>query len=127
MSVFDKRPLYGMYTTDYFIRGADTIPPLQTDSLRWKKITIDGVLFQRIYVHLSNDDIISNTVRIDTVQQTIQFQIKKDSLTLNWSRPDSNHLFFSGKWKNDSMKVLMKKYDLNNYPLHREKFQWIYD
>ena len=126
-SLFDKKPLYGIYTTDYFIRSTDTTLPLQTDSLRWKKITIDGLLFPRIYVHLSTDTVISNVVRIDTLQKTIQFEIKKDSLRLSWTCPDSNHLFFSGKWKNDSIKVMMKKYDLNNYPLYREKFQWIYD
>ena len=126
-SLFDKKPLYGIYTTDYFIRSTDTTLPLQTDSLRWKKITIDGVLSSRIYVHLSTDDVISNPIRIDTLQKTIQFAIKKDSLTLNWFKPDPNRLFFSGKWNNDSIKVMMKKYDLNNYPLYREKFQWIYD
>lgn len=32
-----------------------------------------------------------------------------------------------GKWKNVSVQVMMKKYDLNNYPLYLEKSQWIYD
>ncbi|HEU5164748.1 MAG TPA: hypothetical protein VFU29_04370 [Chitinophagaceae bacterium] len=126
-STFSHRPLYGVYTTDYFIRGDDTTLPLQTDSLRWKRITIAGVFSPQVYIHLSTDSVISSRVQTDTVQKTIQFEIKKDTLKMNWSRPDSNHLFFSGKWKNDSIKVMMKNYDLNNYPLYREKFQWIYD
>jgi hypothetical protein len=128
VSNFSQKPLYGTYTTEYFIRGIDTMPALQTDSLRWKKITIETIWdVPRVYIHLSTDSVISSRAQIDTVQKTIQFEIKKDSLKLNWSSPDSNHLFFSGKWKNDSIKVLMKKYDLNNYPLQREKFNWTID
>ena len=41
---------------------------------------------------------------------------------MTWSFPDSNHLFLAGNWKGDSIKVMMKKYDLNNYPLHGAKF-----
>ena len=127
VSNFSQKPLYGTYTTEYFIRGIDTIPALQTDSLRWKKITIETIWEPRVYIHLSTELVIRSGVQIDTVQKTIQFEIQKDSLKLNWSRPDSNHFFFSGKWKGDSIQVMMKKYNLNNYPLHREKFQWIFD
>ena len=126
-STFSQRPLYGMYTTDYFVRGTDTTLPLQTDSLRWKKITISGFVSPQIYIHLSTDSVIRSGVQIDTAQKAIQFEIKKDSLKLNWSHPGSNYLFFVGKWKKDSIKVKMKKYDLNNYPLYRAKFKWIYD
>jgi len=127
MSNFSQRPLYGTYTTEYFIRGIDTMPSLQTDSLRWKKLTISGVVSPQIYIHLSTDSVMSSRVQIDTLQKTIQFEIKKDSLRLSWTCPDSNHLFLAGKWKSDSVQVIMKKYDLNNYPLHRAKFKWIYD
>ena len=126
VSTFDKKPLFGIYITDYFIRGADTTLPLQTDSLRWKKITIETETYwgsPRVYIHLSTDTVIRSSVQVDTVQKTIQFQVMKDSLKLNWSYTDSTHLFFSGKWRDDSIQVMMKEYDLNNYPLHREKYK----
>jgi len=127
-SNFSNRPLYGTYTTEYFIRGVDTMPPLQTDSFRWKKITIETMRdVPRMYIHLSTDSMIRSQAKIDTIQKTIHFKLKKDSLKMAWSQPDSNHLFLAGKWKDDSIKVMMKKYDLNNYPLHRAKFQWIFD
>jgi len=128
VSNFSQKPLYGTYTTEYFIRGIDIMPPLQTDSLRWKKITIETIWdVPRVYIHLSTDSIISSQAKIDTVQRTIHFEIKKDPLTMTWSLPNSTHLFLAGKWKDDSIKVMMKKYDLNNYPLYREKFKWIFD
>ena len=128
MSNFSQKPLYGTYTSEYFIRGIDTIPPLQTDSLRWKKLTIETMRdVSRVYIHLSTDSLIQSRTEIDTLQKTIQFQIRKDTLNMAWSLPDANHLHLAGKWKNESIKVMMKKYDLNNYPLHRERFQWISD
>jgi hypothetical protein len=37
------------------------------------------------------------------------------------------HFFLAGKWETDSIKVMLKKYDLNNYRLYRSKFKWIVD
>jgi hypothetical protein len=48
-----------------------------------------------------------------------------EKYSLHYSLPDSNHLIIEGKWKNDSIRVGMNKYDLNNYILFREKFEWI--
>ena len=119
-STYAQRPLYGMYTTEYFIREADTTLPLQSDSLRWKKITIDSRVSPLAFIHLSTDSVIRSQAHIDTIQKTIQFEIKKDTIKMTYSLPDLTHLFLVGKWKTDSIKVMMKKYDLNNYPLYRE-------
>ena len=127
-----SRPLSGIYDTEYFVKGTDTLPPLQTESHRWKQVIID-----RHYssVKLSTDSIMHNKAVVDTVHSGIHFYFYKnvydweiiDSAFMVYSMPDINHLYLTGKWKDDSIKVLMNKYDLNNYPLYREKFQWIYD
>jgi hypothetical protein len=41
-------PLYGVYKTAYFIRNHDTISPVETDSLRWKQLVIDGGNWQQL-------------------------------------------------------------------------------
>jgi len=131
------RPLDGIYNTEYFIRGTDTIPPLQTDSLRWKKLIIDG--FGEVghisHIQLSTDSIKYCDTKVDTVHKLIRFQFKTedwwgaklDSCLMNYSLPDSSHLYLQGIWKKDSIRVMMKKYDLNNYPLYRQKFNWKID
>ena len=131
------RPLDGIYNTEYFIRGTDTIPPLQTDSLRWKKLIVDirGEFLHLSHVQLSTDTIQYCNTKVDTVNKVISFQFKdrdgfgkiQDSCLMNYSLPDSSHLYLQGIWKKDSIKVMMKKYDLNNYPLYREKFNWKID
>ena len=36
-----KSALYGIYEVQEFIRNNDTIPPLTTDTIRWKRIVVD--------------------------------------------------------------------------------------
>jgi len=126
------RPLTGIYNTEFFIRGTDTLPPLQTESHRWKQVIIDR---RHSSVKLSTDSIMHNNAVVDTVHRGIHFYFYKnewnwdiiDSTYMVYSMTDTNHLYLAGKWKDDSIKVSMNKYDLNNYPLHRDKFQWIFD
>jgi len=131
------RPLDGIYHTEYFIRGADTIPPLQTDSMRWKKLIIDSHArhFHFSYVQLSTDSLKYCNTIVDTIDKVIRFQFKAqdgrgtllDSCRMGYSLPDTSHLFLQGLWKNDSIQVMMKKYDLNNYRLRGTKFNWVID
>ena len=131
------RPLDGIYNTEYFIRGTDTIPPLQTDSLRWKRLVIDNFSnsLQFSHIQLSTDTINYCNTPIDTTDHVIRFQFKNqdgygkiiDSCRMVYSLPDSGHLFLKGIWKNDSIQVMMKKYDLNNYLLYRTKSDWTID
>ena len=97
------RPLDGIYHTEYFIRGTDTIPPLQTDSLRWKRLIIDNYsnALQFSHIQLSTDTINYCNTHIDTTDHVIRFQFKNqdgygkiiDSCRLVYSLPDYDHLF----------------------------------
>ena len=124
-------PLYGVYNTAYFIRNNDTIPPLETDSLRWKQLVIDDSSWnQSGIIQFSTGMKIFYNVQADTVKRILRIQSRTDTAEnyfLNYFEPDSNHILLKGIWKKDSIKVLMSKYDLNNYLLHREKFKWIED
>jgi hypothetical protein len=122
-------PLYGVYNTTWFIKNTDTLAPLGTDSLRWKKFVIDGGDWhQSGIIQLNTDKNIFYNIKVDTVKQMLNLRGQADTTekySLHYSLPDSNHLIIEGKWKNDSIRVGMNKYDLNNYILFREKFEWI--
>ena len=122
-------PLYGVYNTAYFIRNKDTIPPLETDSLRWKQLVIDDSSWnQSGIIQFNTGRKTFCHVQADTVKQILLIQSKTDTAenySLNYFKPDPNHILLEGRWRNDSIKVLMSKYDLNNYLLYREKFKWI--
>jgi hypothetical protein len=126
-----RGPLYGVYDTDYFLRNRDTIPPSKTDSLRWKQLVIDGHGWNQFTVIKFDDD---NRVRYTTNTDTTKRMLSIQSLTdtaekyfFHYVIPDSTHIVLKGRWNNDSLEVLMTKYDLNNYLLYREKFKWITD
>jgi hypothetical protein len=126
-----RGPLYGVYNTDYFLRNRDTIPPSKPDSLRWKQLVIDGPSWnQSSVIKFSNDNRVSYVINTDTAKRMISIQSLPDTTKkyfFSYSRPDSIHLILKGRWNRDSLEVLMTKYDLNNYLLHREKFKWITD
>ncbi|HYK44362.1 MAG TPA: DoxX family protein [Parafilimonas sp.] len=121
-------PLYGVYNTTYFIRNSDTIPAIETDSLRWKEMVIDGGNWQRsgIIEFVSGKKLFCD-ISADTTKKIINIQSKADTsekYSLNYLE-NGNQILFKGKWEQDSIEALMTKYDLNNYLLHREKFSWI--
>jgi len=125
-----KPALYGVYNTEYFIKNNDTVLPLDTDSTRWKKLVIDGGGWKQSSIHFSNDTYRYYNISADTVNKTMQVQSPRDPgeyYLFNYSLPDSQRICFSGIWKKDSIKVVMKKYDLNNYRLYRTKFKWIFN
>ena len=121
-------PLYGVYNTTYFIRNRDTVPPLETDSLRWKQLVIDGGNWERSgIIEFATNKKLFYDIQPDTIKKIINIRSKADSsekYSLNYFE-NGNNILFRGKWKQDSIEVLMRKYDLNSYLLHREKFTWI--
>jgi len=124
-------PLYGVYDTDYFLRNRDTIPPSKTDSLRWKRLVIDGrVSNQFSVIRFNNDKRVSYTTNTDTAKRMISIQSLTDTTQkyfFSYIIPDATHIVLTGRWNSDSLEVLMTRYDLNNYLLYREKFTWISD
>ena len=124
-----RNALYGVYNTTYFIRNNDTIPPVDTDSLRWKQLVIDGGTWSQFgAVKFCSDKRISYEMEVDTLKQLLRMKSFADTTevySFHFSKPDTNHILFKGVWKKDSLRILMSKYDLSNYKLHREKFTWI--
>jgi hypothetical protein len=124
-------PLYGIYNTDYFVRNNDTIPASSTDSLRWKQLVIDRSSWnQSGIIKFSTDKRSGYDVEVDTLKRTVSMRSITDTTEkylFNYFVPDINHILLKGQWQKDAIQVLMTKYDLNNYLLHREKFRWITD
>ena len=122
-------PLYGIYNTIYFIRNKDTIPPLETDSLRWKQLVVDGGSWKQPgIIQFSTDKRNFYTILADTAKSILKIQSFTDiteKYFLHYIVQDGDHLLLKGRFKQDSIETLMRKYDLNNYLLHKEKFTWI--
>jgi hypothetical protein len=116
-----------MYQTDVFIRNNDTILPLQTDSLRWKQLVIDGGSWRQSgVVKFSNDHKTFYNITTDTIKHTLRLQSVADTLvthSFRFMKPAANHLLLEGKWNNDSIKVVLTKHNLDSLPLLSDRFR----
>jgi hypothetical protein len=122
-------PLYGVYNVVYFIKGHDTISQVETDSIPWKQLVIDGGNWKQsgIIEYATGKKLFCN-VHADTINNILKMQSQADTLKnylLHYATPNENEILLKGRWEKDSIEVLMNKYDLDNYLLHREKFTWI--
>jgi len=124
-------PLYGVYKTIYFIRNKDTVAPLATDSLRWKLLVIDENSWnQSGIIQFNSDKRSAYTVKTDTATRIISMQSRSDTTekySIHFDVQDGSHLYLKGRFKQDTVEILMYKYELDNYILHKEKFKWISD
>jgi len=121
-----KPPLYGIYDIESFSRQGQLVPPLASDSSRWKRMIIN----YPGYVRITNmtDSLDWMQLALDTSNKWATFISTSDStdrFTLQYQQPDLDHLVFAGAMRNDSIRILMRRFDINKFPLVNTGFHWI--
>jgi hypothetical protein len=122
-----KPPLYGLYEVTAFVRNRDTIPPLTTDTSRWGKLVISRYEGYG-QVNYMNDSIKYVAVKVDTVKHKISINTQKDTLhkyTFSYAVSKPDILVLNGKWKLDSLRITMKRFDEKNFLLLKRGFHWV--
>lgn len=123
---FSQTPLFGIYHTETFIRNNDTLLPLLTDTSQWKILNL--IYTKKATIRMMNDSMKTCHFVTDTINKKIQFswdENPSNKEVLRYTIPDSTHLLITGKLKEDSVYILMKKQDLNQYRLINRGFHWI--
>ena len=120
-----KPPLYGIYNTVLVVRNNDTIPPLTTDTSRWKQIIVQSNNYARI--KLMNDTLRNYNFKVDTALRKAIVFANWDTLNkINFNYiTDADYLTFTGKFKNDSLFIKLKRFDEKNFRLMSRGFHWI--
>ncbi|WP_148041407.1 hypothetical protein [Rufibacter immobilis] len=121
-----KPALYGAYAVETYIRNGDTLAPLTTDTTRWKLLTVNHERF--ISTQLMNDSIRHHMVQMDTASQTISWSAAKDSTQkaeLHYRLPDKDHLSLQGQLHQDTVQILLRKIDLQQFTLVSRGFRWV--
>lgn len=116
-----KPPLYGIYNTELLVRNGDTIPPLTTDTTRWRQMIIQ--FEKRAQVKLMNDSIQPYNFQVDTLLKTATVFSNKDTLNkvvLHY-KADSVYLTLT----NDSIYYRFRKYDHTKFRLVSRGFRWV--
>ena len=118
-------PLYGIYYTDTFIRNNQVIPPLETDSTRWKRVILSYKDFATI--RLMNDTSLGYNFKVDTVAKTALVYLNSDTLDkarLHYIK-DPTWLTLTGKMKGDSVYIKLKRFDEHRFRLVNRGFNWV--
>lgn len=124
---FPKTPpaLYGIYNIENFVKNKDTLPPLTTDTIRWRRMIVN---WTEVNVQLMNDSSRKYIFKTDTVTKTIEMFSRKDTINkyfLTYTLPDTAHLVMRGKFKDDSIYIKMKKIDINTFRLVNWRTTWL--
>jgi hypothetical protein len=109
-----------IYNVTNFVAG-DTLPPLTTDTLRWKRLLMYG---GRVVVCNMSDGQDRYTCDVDSVKGTYTFHANPDSTNrhlFHYSYPGKDQLQLSGEWKGKAVRVTMKLLPTDSIPLNREK------
>ena len=116
--------LYGIYDVKDFIYNGDTIPPLLTDTLRWKQIVIDR---RSTGIVKMNDKITPLKNDTDTLKHTLMLASWQDTTKVHsFTYEVRDSLFYAtGTYGRDSISIIMKKKDLNDFLLINRGFHWI--
>lgn len=121
-----KSILSGIFNTQTFVLNKDTLPPLTTNTVRWKKI-ITGGGYATIY--LMNDSVSNYMITTDTVARKITIGIPSNTqYNFNYTISKDSVLTLDGTdYQGAGMHITLKKFDDKQFPLVKRGFHWIND
>ncbi len=127
-----KPPLYGIYEVTTFVRNGDTLPPLATDSTRWRRLVLD----QLNTVTTMNDSVLLLEAEVDTAKGAIALTPRRNTgvrfmadssarFTLTYQRPDADRLTLAGVMQGDTIWAELVRRDEKEFLLLQRGFHWI--
>jgi hypothetical protein len=125
-AAFKKTPLFGIYTVEKFIMNNDTTQTQPASATRWKTLNI--IFPKHAEIDMADTTVKAYNFITDTLNKTIALYENDDSANksvLTYFMQDSAHLILSGKLKDDSVYMQLRKQNLNEFPLLNRKFHWI--
>lgn len=121
-----KPTLYGLYNVDVFAINNDTLPPLNTSSIRWRQLIIEWEGYASCQV--MTDSTIHFTTIVDTVKKRIEFAQTSDRLiqySFNYDTPTPEKINLTGRMQNDSILISMTRKKIKDFRLMNRGFNWI--
>jgi hypothetical protein len=120
-----KPDLYGIWEVEQFGRNGEILPPLTTDSFRWRKVIIGGT--SRLSLRMMNDAPRAFVADYKSKEKTIELNDNQDKTksVFKFDRPDFEHLTLEGTFKGDKVVAKMKRIDETKMMLLSRGFHWI--
>jgi hypothetical protein len=114
-----------LYGVNWFI-AKDTIQPILTDTLRWKKFAIVNKKLAVIYN--MKDSAGYYDYDKDSIKCIYRLHDNPDSLKwdeLHYSYPVKNKLQLIGKWKGIDVKIMMEETPIDSMVLNKERLTFL--
>jgi hypothetical protein len=121
-----KPPLFGIYEVDSFSKNGVTLPPLLTDSVRWRRLVVSRP--GGLSVKLMNDSTRRYLAKVDTVTRQVTLWTRADSTTrfpFSFLRTEDGGLLLSGAMSGDSLRVRLRRVDHTKFLLVSRGYHWI--
>ncbi len=122
---YKKHPLRGIYLVKTFIRNNNSVPPLASDTLRWKLMVINYPTRATFYLY--NDSLKRMLLQADTVLKKIKMTRKGNDKTIysfDYSLK-GNELTFKGYSDKDTLEITFQRFNESHFRLVSRGFHWI--
>ena len=120
----EKSPLYGVYDVAFFIQNQDSIAPLLTDTVRWKKLLVDYP--DRVTIVKMDDSMRRLQCELDTLHRTFAFWNSEDTTRqiMRFVR-SRNTLVLDGVLFGDTLRIGFSDYEMDQFGLINRGFHWV--
>jgi hypothetical protein len=122
-----KKPhFYGIYDIHSYVLNKDTIAPLTTNTMRWRKLIVGSSGYAT--VKKMNDSTQNYTFREDLNAHTIVMFTDADTsakYTFKYSEFGKDSLVLKGGLGFDTLNISLKKFDMKNFKLINRGFHWV--
>ncbi|MGH7718176.1 MAG: hypothetical protein ACREON_04950 [Gemmatimonadaceae bacterium] len=121
-----RPPLYGLYEVKEVVRNDTVVPPLITDSTRWRYVIIDAP--GSLVVRSMTDSTHEYAARVDTVGRRVTLTPRISSTTsfhFRYAPSAPERLHLSGSMGGDSLELVLHRQDPREFLLVSRGFRWI--
>ncbi len=121
-----RPPLYGLWDVESFTRNGQELPPLTTDTTRWKKVAIQYPGY--FAIRAMDDSPKGYRSQYDAAKSTVtlsQGANPSSKSIFAYSRPDADHVVLAGVLGSDTLSIRLRKVDVSKFLLINRGFHWI--
>ncbi|WP_345949053.1 DoxX family protein [Mucilaginibacter sp. PAMB04274] len=120
-----KPPLSGLYNVETFVTDGDTLAPVLTEAIRWRRLNISA--FGNAQIYLMNDSVETYKLLTDTTVKSLGFyeQDQNQRQVLYYTAVKPGLLLLKGKLYNNNIEVTMRKIESKDFLLMNRGFHWI--
>jgi multidrug transporter EmrE-like cation transporter len=121
-----KPPLFGIYDVESFSKNGVMMPPLLTDTVRWRRLVVSRP--GGLSVKLMSDSTRRYLAKVDTVTGRLTLWTRADSTTrfpFSFIPTDDGGLLLNGAMSGDSLRVRLRRVDHTKFLLVSRGYHWI--